>query len=136
MYVYLSYPTNFFRFCEEGYKAGTEQGKKEGLAEGFATGWQQGCKLGEEVGFYRGFAEGWLGNLASGSSKLHLDDRKLKLVHVSLSQLKQMAGTFEIVSIEKDDFATELTKIRSKFKQVVKQMGIQQLDFGNKDLSF
>lgn len=41
-----------------------------------------------------------------------------RLVHVSLSQLKQMAGTFEIVSIEKDDFATELTKIRSKFKQV------------------
>ena len=41
-----------------------------------------------------------------------------RLVRVSLSQLKQMAGTFEIVRIEKDDFATELTKIRSKFKQV------------------
>ena len=41
-----------------------------------------------------------------------------RLVNVSLSQLQKMAGTFEIVGIEKDDFATELTKIRSKFKQV------------------
>ena len=45
----LPHPTNFFRFCEEGYKAGAEKGMKDGLAEGFATGWQQGCKLGEEV---------------------------------------------------------------------------------------
>ena len=41
-----------------------------------------------------------------------------RLVHVSLSQLRKMAGTFEIVGIKKDNFATELTKIRSKFKQV------------------
>lgn len=39
----------FCRFCVEGYKAGAEQGKKEGLTDGFAAGWQQGCKLGEEV---------------------------------------------------------------------------------------
>ena len=37
---------------------------------------------------------------------------------MSLSQLQKMAGTFEIAGIEKNEFSTELTKIRSKFKQV------------------
>lgn len=72
--------------------------------------------------------------MASGSPKLHLDDRQLRLircmylllmlftiyrlVHVSLSQLHTMTGTFEIAGIDKDDFTTEMARIRAKFKQV------------------
>ena len=42
-----------------------------------------------------------------------------RLVHVSLNQLKKMTGTFEIAGVDKDKFATELDKIRTKFKQVL-----------------
>lgn len=41
-----------------------------------------------------------------------------RLVHVSLSQLQKMVGTFEIAGIDKDKFSTELARIRAKFKQV------------------
>ena len=39
-------------------------------------------------------------------------------MHVSLSQLHTMTGTFEIAGIDKDDFTTEMARIRAKFKQV------------------
>lgn len=37
---------------------------------------------------------------------------------MSLNQLQNITGTFEITGIEKDEFATELARIRAKFKQV------------------